>query len=204
MNVQELAPISEFRASGAHPTRATKFMHTITFVTGNDNKIAEARAILPFEIEREKINLDEIQSLDVREIVKHKLHQAYEILKRPVMVDDVSAELESLNGLPGPFMKFFEQRLGKDALYQINKPGSDKVKVICTIGYYDGEHEEIVEGVVHGTVVPARGEDGWGFDFVVMPEGYTQTWAEMGREKKNKTSHRHAALTLMAEKLKNL
>jgi non-canonical purine NTP pyrophosphatase (RdgB/HAM1 family) len=179
-------------------------MKTITFVTGNPNKLAEARAILPFEIESAKLDLTEIQSMDVREVVRHKLHEAYEKVGKPVMVDDVSAGLESMNGFPGPFIKFAEETLGEGALYKLSKVENDQAKIICCLGYFAGDKEIIVEGIVHGTVVSPRGDYGWGFDYVIVPDGQTQTWAELGTEIKNQTSHRHAALTQMTEKLQAL
>ncbi|HUP26537.1 MAG TPA: non-canonical purine NTP pyrophosphatase [Candidatus Limnocylindrales bacterium] len=176
-------------------------MTTITFVTGSNNKVAEAKAILPFTIKNKQIDLDEIQTLDAEQVVHHKLHQAFRIVGGPVMVDDVSAELESLNGLPGPFIKFFEQKLGQDALYKLVKTKNDRVKITCHLGYCDGQKEIIVKGVLYGTVVSPRGENGWGFDKVVMPDGQTRTMAEMSPEEKNNISHRYLALKLLAEKL---
>ena len=90
-------------------------------ITGNPHKLVELQRMLPpsIEVEHRKLELDEIQSLDLHEIVRHKLREAYKKMKAPVMVEDVSAELASLNGLPGPFIKFFEQQLGKGSLYTI-------------------------------------------------------------------------------------
>lgn len=175
----------------------------ITFITGNMKKLAELTAILPstLDINHQQLDLDEIQSLDLKEIISHKLRQAYSEVQGPVMVEDVSAELASLNGLPGPFIKFFHQQLGEEALYKIGAD-HDKVTVKCTMGYYDGTHELIVEGVTHGTIVAPRGEAQFGFDPIIQPEGYDQTLAELGQDVKNQISHRRKAADAMVVALK--
>jgi inosine triphosphate pyrophosphatase len=173
----------------------------ITIVTGNPNKLKELEKVLPasLKLTARKLDLDEIQSLDLHEIVRHKLRQAYEQVVGPVIVEDVSAELAKLNGLPGPFVKYFEQQLGKGALYTLG--GEGRVRIICTIGYYDGITEHIVDGVLEGRIVAPRGEEGFGFDFVIIPDGYDKTMAELGLDVKNTISHRYQAAKALAEML---
>jgi len=106
----------------------------------------------------------------------------------------VAAGLACLNGLPGPFVKYFERHLGKGALYKLAQHADDKsVSISCTMGYFDGSHMDIVRGEVHGTVVPPRGENGFGFDFVFVPDGETRTSAEMSLAEKSQISHRALA-----------
>lgn len=64
-------------------------MQTITFITGNQKKADYLAQYLGFPIEHVKVDLDEIQSLNLREIVEHKVKQAYEKIKKPVIVEDV-------------------------------------------------------------------------------------------------------------------
>lgn len=179
-------------------------MQPITLVTGNPNKLTELKAVFPasLNLTSQKLELDEIQSLNLHDIIRHKLHQAYATLQVPVIVEDVSAELEKLNGLPGPFIKFFEERLGRGALHTL--AGETKANIICTMGYYDGKEEIIVDGILGGTIVAPRDGEGWGFDFVLVPDGFDQTFSEMGPEIKNTLSHRYKAAALMAEKLTNI
>ncbi len=171
----------------------------VVFVTGNQNKLNELVAIAPdvLKFSSQKIDLDEIQSLDLREIVEHKARQAYQLVQQPVMVEDVSAELASLNGLPGPFIKFFEQQLGRGALYSLSKAPNDAIIIRCVAGYFDGQHMLFGEGVVEGIITAPRGENGFGFDCVVIPanqpDGQSRTVAEMSAEEKNAISHRARA-----------
>ncbi len=80
---------------------------TLYLVTGNPNKLRELIAIAPADLSFDTRDLDiaEIQSLDQYEIVRDKLVKAYAVVKSPVMLEDVSAELASLNGLPGRLIK---------------------------------------------------------------------------------------------------
>jgi non-canonical purine NTP pyrophosphatase (RdgB/HAM1 family) len=177
----------------------------IFLVTGNPNKVRELQALFPAEIalSAKKLDVHEIQSLDLHEIIKHKLHEAYSIVNAPVLVEDVSAELEKLKGLPGPFIKFFEQRLGKSVLFDLGSEG-DKAKIICSMGYYDGKNEIFADGILHGTVTNPKGDFGWGFDYVFIPDGHDKTFAEMGVEAKNQISHRRLAALKLVEKLQKI
>jgi non-canonical purine NTP pyrophosphatase (RdgB/HAM1 family) len=174
---------------------------TITLVTGNPNKLRELQAVFPDNLDVAAVSLDisEIQSLDLHEIVHNKLRSAYEQIKRPVIVEDVSAEIEKLQGLPGPFIKFFEEQLGRGALYKLAGEGS--VKIICCMGFFDGEREIIVDGILEGTIVSPRGTEGFGFDVVVVPKGHSQTLAELGLDTKNKISHRRKAALLLSKQI---
>jgi inosine triphosphate pyrophosphatase len=178
-------------------------MTPITIVTGNPNKLKELLAIFPASIDftSQALDLIEIQTLDLHEIVSHKLREAYEQVRGPVIVEDVSAELEKLNGLPGPFIKFFNERMGNDSLYKLG--GEGPVKVTCTMGYFDGTTEHIVDGVLDGQVVAPRDGSGFGFGFVVVPDGYDQTMSQMSEEQRNTISHRAKAANAMAEYLQS-
>ena len=177
----------------------------ITVITGNPNKLVELQAIFPehLHLKSRELNLEEIQGEgEPRNIIEDKLRRAYEIIGAPVIAEDVSAELSCLNGLPGPFIKFFEQKLGKGALWELAKHHEDRSATIrCMMGYYAGKEMIVVEGIVQGTVVPPRGERGFGFDFVIVPEGSSKTYAEMSPDEKNKVSHRARAIQLLVEHL---
>jgi non-canonical purine NTP pyrophosphatase (RdgB/HAM1 family) len=178
-------------------------MATITIVTGNPHKLKELLAIFPASLDftSQALDLVEIQSLDLHEIVSHKLREAYEQVKGPVIVEDISAELEKLNGLPGPFVKFFNERMGTDALYKLGD--GSRVRIVCTMGYYDGTTEHIVDGVIEGTVVAPRPGGGFGFALVVVPDGYDQTMSQLSDEVRNTISHRAQAANKMAKYLQS-
>lgn len=64
-------------------------MTTIVFITGNQGKADYLANFLDFPVEHIKLDLDELQSMDLRVIVEHKIRQAYAIVKKPVIVEDV-------------------------------------------------------------------------------------------------------------------
>lgn len=172
-------------------------MKTLCFVTSNKDKVDEAHKILGIPIEIVNLEIDEIQSLDLKKIVKHKAEEAYKRVKKPVFVDDVSFEVRAWNGFPGPFIKFL--RLASNdrhelLLRMLSAEKNRTVKVIAGIGYHDGKKVHILEGSFTGKIVPRRGNKGWGFDPYVIPDGFRKTLGEMGEGFKNKVSHRARAL----------
>lgn len=181
-------------------------MRTITLVTGNANKLRELQALAPPEMEfaAQSIDLPEIQSLDVREIVEDKVRRAYAAAQCPVIVEDVSTGLDALHGLPGPFFKFFEKTLGKRALLLLAPEPEPRVTIRCVATYYDGVRMLYGEGVIRGHAVEPRGIHGFGFDFTVVPDGETRTMAEMTMEEKNTISHRAQAFRALLAQLEHL
>lgn len=181
-------------------------MSRIYLVTGNQKKLKEWQAIIPADIELESTSIDliEIQSDAPEEIVTDKAKRAYDVVKQPVVVEDVSAGLDKYGGLPGPFVKFFQQRLGGDALYKIAGEEETGATVSCSIAYYDGTTLLTVRADVHGKVVAPRGNNEFSFDVVFIPDGETQTFSEMDPAKKNSLSHRSKAIGLFIEKFEAL
>lgn len=182
-------------------------MSEIHLVTGNPNRLRELHEVFPAELGLGAIKLDitEIQPdfkndvTPAHQIIAHKLDEAFAELQAPVIVEDVSAELACLNGLPGPYVKAAERLLGRDALWKLAAPYDDRsVRIVATMGFYDGARREIVDGVLEGTIVAPRGETGFGFDFVLVPNGETLTVAELGAEHKNRISHRFKAAQALA------
>ncbi len=175
-------------------------MKKIYYATGNKGKAGEAERMLGIDLEVADLELDELQSMDLGVIVRHKVEQAYEKLKAPVIVDDVSVEVEVWNGFPGPFIKFAHHAGGIPLLlYFLRNETNRNIKVICTLGYHDGEKVHVFSGVVPGIfTTEERGEKGWGLDPIILPDGQTQTFSEMDIALKNRVSHRALAF----EKLK--
>jgi inosine triphosphate pyrophosphatase len=176
----------------------------ITLVTGNTHKLEEWRRQLPSDIEIDAVELDlsEIQSSDPLEIMADKAKRAYEALGIPVVVEDVSAGLLKLGGLPGPFVKFFIKTLGEDALYQLAGKEGEPAITTCSIAYYDGHELVTVRGDVEGTVVAPRGDSTFGFDRTFVAKGQTLSYGEMTGEQKDKISHRSVAIKLFVDELR--
>jgi len=91
-------------------------MQRITFITGNQHKADYLEKYLGFSVGHIKLDLNEIQSLDLNEIVEHKVKEAYAKIKKPVLVEDASLEFSALGRLPGPFIKFFIEEMGLEKI----------------------------------------------------------------------------------------
>ncbi len=175
----------------------------ITFVTGNPNKLKEIQAILAeVELVARAVEIEEIQSMNLREIVQAKAGAAFLSVDGPVIVEDVSFELAALGGMPGPFVKWWEKAAGYEtALLVCKQTGNFSAIAKCGAAFFDGKRFEYVEGCVNGRLTDKSDGDGFGFDFYFVPDGYDKTFAELGSEIKNQISHRACALKALEEKL---
>lgn len=173
----------------------------LNFITGSSKKCAEiAKILIDIEIEQVVIDLPEIQEVDPHVIIRAKLKEA--LKHRPqgnFIIEDTSFYLEATPGLPGPLVKWFLETIGPKGIAHMALVHSDTRAVAkAIIGYCDSEKEiHFFEGQVEGTVVMPRLENGFGWDLIFVPEGHTETFAEMTEEQKNTMSHRGRA----AEKL---
>ncbi len=177
----------------------------ITFVTGNEFKARETEEILNIDLEVSKIELDEIQELDLEKVALHKLNQAYEILKTPVLIDDVSFEVGVWNSFPGPLIKWMLKAGDGPSLVLklLEKEKDRRAKARLAIGFHDGNKPYLFYGESTGTIAyEIRGDNGFGWDRIFVPEGHDQTFAEMPRELKNSISHRGRALAKLQDFLK--
>jgi len=171
----------------------------LTFVSGNKNKYAEVCAILSdeFEVKNAVVDLPELQG-EPRDIAIEKCKIAAKAVGCPVVCEDTSLCFNALKGLPGPYIKWFLEKIGHEGLNNLLHAYEDKsAYALCLFTYCSGPGSVpyVVEGRCNGDIVPARnGGTGFGWDPVFQPHGHTQTYAEMQSELKNKISHRAEAL----------
>lgn len=172
-------------------------------VTSNENKWREAIAILGHPIERIALELPEIQASTTAEVALAKAKAAFELLKRPVIVEDAGVELLGLGGFPGPFIKFWEKLGGLKSICSAADGLEDRRAVaVCALGLCNAEGSSVVEGRVQGTIAKVpQGTQGFGWDAIFIPEGQTQTFAEMSADLKNARSHRRRAWELLGDRV---
>lgn len=171
----------------------------LTFITSNPSKAAQLSIHLDYPIEHVKVDLLEVQSLDLEEIIIHKAEEAYKIVKSPVLVEDTSLRFLSLGKLPGPLIKWFLIELGNDGLCNL-LVGYTNRKALAEVIFclYEGENYHLFNGSMSGTIATIpRGESGFGWDSIFIPSGYEQTWGEMNKKLQMKTSMRRIALKKM-------
>jgi ribokinase/non-canonical purine NTP pyrophosphatase (RdgB/HAM1 family) len=174
----------------------------ITFVTGNKKKLEEIKQILskgadvPFEITNQKLDLPELQG-DPVEIAKEKCREAAKSVNGPVFTEDTSLCFNALNGLPGPYIKWYLEKCGHDGLNKMLDGFEDRTAYAQTIvAYTTGPDEDVhvFDGRTNGKIVIARGSLDFGWDPIFEPdEGEGKTYAEMSKDLKNDISHRSRA-----------
>ncbi|OLP93267.1 Inosine triphosphate pyrophosphatase [Symbiodinium microadriaticum] len=177
----------------------------IVFVTGNAKKLEEVKHILssgseelPFEVTSQKVDLPELQGSSTKEIAVEKCRLAAEHVKGPVMCEDTSLCYHALKDLPGPYIKWFLEKLGHEGLNKLLAGYEDKsayAQCLFTLCAGPGKEVRVFDGRTEGKIVEARGPKDFGWDPVFEPlEGEGKTFAEMAKEAKNAISHRGRAL----------
>jgi inosine triphosphate pyrophosphatase len=180
---------------------------TITFVTGNHKKLEEVVRILdsgpdaPFRLTNKSVDLPELQGEPVA-IAREKCLAAAEAVGGGVIIEDTSLCFNSLNGLPGPYIKWFLDKCGHDGLNNLLAAYEDKSAYAQTVvAFCKGPgHEPVVfDGRTTGTIVPPRGPLEFGWDPVFEPEGTGRTYAEMSKSEKDAISHRGRAFNQLRD-----
>jgi len=179
-------------------------MQKLTFITGNAGKAKYLSDYFHAPVDHVKLDLHEIQSLNLKEIVDDKARRAFEIMNSPVLVEDTSLIFTALKALPGPLIKWFLETFGNEGLCRFLDSYEDRsalAEVEFAICDENGVHT--FGGYMEGTIAKIpRGEAGFGWDPVFIPKGYDKTWAEMTDDERHATSMRKIALEKLSHFLK--
>ena len=174
----------------------------IQFVTGNADKAREVSQILGINISQiSPGELIEIQNTDVSVIVEHKASQAYQLVKKPVLVEDSGLFIKAWNGLPGALIKWFERSVGCAGIVKmLNQFENRNASALCYAAVNDGNHIRIAKGEVSGRIAfQVCGKNGFGWDSIFIPDGHERTFGEMSIDEKNTISHRKRAIESLKE-----
>ena len=188
----------------------------LVFATNNKHKLSEIRAILGEQVEI--LSLEDINChADIPETADtlegNALQKAQYVVDHYGMscfADDTGLEVEALNGEPGIFSARYageghDSEANMDKLLknlgQNNNRKAQFRTVIALLEVKGGKvQQHLFEGIVKGEIIrQRRGGAGFGYDPIFQPEGYTQTFAEMGNDAKNNISHREHAVKKLAE-----
>ena len=184
----------------------------LVFATNNAHKLEEVAAILGDSYE--VLSLREIgceadipetsdtfagNALQKAQYVK--LHFGYDCF-----ADDSGLEVDILDGAPGVYSARYsgggsEANMDK-LLHKLTGKSERGAQFRTVIALLIGEESRLFEGIVRGTIIEERrGEGGFGYDPIFVPEGYEHTFAQLGSEVKNRISHRAKAVELLAQYL---
>ncbi|MCD7713589.1 MAG: non-canonical purine NTP diphosphatase [Prevotella sp.] len=195
-------------------------MKKIVFATNNEHKLSEIRAILKGDFEI--ISLAEIGcTADIPETAGTlegnalcKVRYVVENYRTDCFADDTGLEVDALGGAPGIFTARFGamNNYGADhdaeantrcLLAKLQGQTNRKARFRTAIALSLGGEEHLFEGIVEGQIATAkRGERGFGYDPVFIPDGYNLTFAELGADIKNRISHRARAVAELIDFLK--
>ena len=124
--------------------------------------------------------------------------------------DDSGLEVDALNGEPGILSSRFAEDLGGfqnamkkilEKIKKLNKGSKAQFISSLTIQWPDGK--KITEtGIIKGSLTDIRGKNGFGYDPIFIPEGYSKTFAEMNYKEKLKIDHRQIAYKKLYNKIK--
>lgn len=190
-------------------------MKKLVFATNNVHKLEEIRAILGDKVEILSLNDIDCHA-DIPETADTlqgnaalKAQYIYENYGLDCFADDTGLEVEALNGAPGIYSARYAGGEGHDSeanmkklLSEMQDKDNRKARFRTVICLIEGGKENFFEGIVNGSIIRERkGGAGFGYDPVFMPDGYSETFAEMGNDEKNKISHRARAVQKLCEYL---
>lgn len=178
----------------------------IIFASNNKNKIREINHVLGecfslLSLEDVKIEEDIPENeLTLEGNALYKARYVYNLTGRDVFADDTGLEIEALNGQPGVHSARFAGE-DKDSNANIDKvlallgdTTNRKARFRTVIALILDDEEYFFEGSAPGEIISARrGNNGFGYDPVFVPEGKDLTFAEMDLDEKNQISHRARA-----------
>jgi len=194
-------------------------MKTLVFASNNAHKLEEIRAILGNKFDVKSLK-DIGSNVDIpetgttfRENALQKARYVKEHFGFDCFADDSGLQVEALGGEPGVYSARYAVKNGRqvtagnkddanmDVLLE-KLAGEENRKACfrtCIALIYEGE-THFFDGVVEGHIITEkRGDGGFGYDPLFVPDGYEKTFAEMGNEVKNNISHRAKAVEKLAE-----
>ncbi|GAX18199.1 hypothetical protein FisN_25Hh183 [Fistulifera solaris] len=143
------------------------------------------------------VDLPELQEVDTMAIAKNKAIFAAQLANGPCLVEDTSLHFHALGGMPGPFIKWFQEPLQSTGLYNILAAYEDKrATAVCTLAFCPSPHADPVlfTGECSGTIVAPQPGGGFGWDSIFVPDGKEMPFSQMTVTEKNALSHRGQAV----------
>ncbi|MEE8167975.1 MAG: XTP/dITP diphosphatase [Candidatus Hydrothermarchaeales archaeon] len=172
------------------------------FQTTNRHKFAEAQEILGgrgIEIERIPKEYREVQAARLEEVALQALG---EIERKGVFIEDSGLFVKALKGFPGVYSSNTLETIGVDGILKLMQGVDNRNAEFVSIIGLKTEEVKLFKGIVKGSIsLATRGNSGFGYDPIFVPEGYERTFAE-DIKLKNEISHRRRALDKLANYIK--
>lgn len=184
-------------------------MKEIIFVTGNRNKLEEARRILGkygINIIGKKLEIREPMSSDQIEVVLAKAKQAFDKLKKPLIVDDSGVYFEAYNNFPGTFTKYLFKGVGYKGILKLLEGESRGAFFEVLVCYIDSKQAIVSSGRCYGEILKeVKGDpvDGCEYCNIFLPKGRKRPLIDYSLNERIKFFARAKALKKLAKILKN-
>jgi XTP/dITP diphosphohydrolase len=190
-------------------------MKRIVFATNNAHKLSEVKAVLgdgyelvtlrevgiTEDIPETGATLDENASIKARYV--------YERTGLDCFADDTGLEVDALGGAPGVYSaRYAGENNDSEAnmqklLENLTGKSDRRAQFRTVIALIINGEEKLFDGVVKGVITTEkRGDSGFGYDPIFVPEGYSESFAQMSGEMKNSISHRFRATKQLSDYLK--
>ena len=181
-------------------------MNEIILASNNKNKLREFRQIF---LSKKIISLDDInfnREIDetgttLKQNALIKVREVFSYSNKICISDDSGLEIDYLNGEPGVYSARYAGNNAssidniKKVLNNLGEAKNRKARFKTVIAYKDSMTEAVFEGEINGNITKSiRGEGGFGYDPIFIPNNYNITFSEMTPEQKNKISHRSLAI----------
>ena len=185
-------------------------MKELYFITSNKGKVKEATEKLRplgFSVVQKDLGYPEVQADSLEEVaqqgvehVRAKFHQAF-------MLEDAGLFIDSLQGFPGVYSKYVFFTIGLPGVLRLLQGVENRKAMFRSVYAYSepGKKPVIVTGECKGIISnEKRGEHGFGYDPIFIPNDEEKTFGEMTIKEKNQFSHRAKALEKLITELKDL
>ncbi len=183
-------------------------MKTIYFITGNKGKLSEVKEklrSLDVTVIQEDLGYPEVQGDSPEEVAEYGVECIKKRFSHPFIIEDAGLFIDALEGFPGVYSKYVFFTIGCKGILKLLEEKKRRTAVFRSVYAYSEPDKKplFFIGECQGIIAnKERGEGGFGYDPIFIPDGETKTFAEMSIEKKNTFSHRGKALDKLIDFLK--
>ena len=183
-----------------HTDKPESDVMELKVVTSNDGKIKEFKQAFektPVFPTKVSVPYPEVQASSLEEVVDFGLDNLKDKIQPPFIIDDAGVFVDGLEGFPGVYSRYVYDTIGlQGILKQMENLDDRQASFKCVLGLLleDGTTHKFV-GECKGRIIhEMRGDGGFGYDPIFIPDGFDRTFSELPPEEKNEISHRGRAM----------
>lgn len=154
---------------------------------------------------QKNVGYPEIQANSLEEVAGYGVEHIKKRFRHPFILEDAGLFIDALEGFPGVYSKYVFFTIGCKGILKLLEGNKKRTAVFRSVYVYSEPYKKplFFIGECHGTIATEeKGEGGFGYDPIFIPDGKTVTFAEMSTKDKNRDSHRGKALDKLIDFLK--